>query len=57
MELLDDYSGPFEPEFHLTRLSRRGERWIYGIKVLTPAGRRVEVSVDAGTLALIPARR
>jgi uncharacterized membrane protein YkoI len=38
-------------------LARRGGRWVYGIKVLTPAGRRVEVGVDAGTLAIVPARR
>jgi len=33
MDLLDDYSGPFEPDFHLTRLSRQalavlGREWL-----------------------------
>ncbi len=38
-------------------LSRRSGRWVYGLKVLTPAGRRVELTVDAGTMAVLSVRR
>lgn len=38
-------------------LRRRSGRWVYGLKVLTPAGRRVEIAVDAETMAILPARR
>jgi hypothetical protein len=38
-------------------LGRRGGRWVYGLKVLTPAGKRVEIAVDAGTMAILSARR
>ena len=38
-------------------LRRRGGRWVYGMKVLTPAGKRVEIAVDAGTMAILPAGR
>ena len=37
--------------------ARRSGRWVYGLKVLTPAGRRVEIIVDAETLAILPGRR
>ena len=37
--------------------AHRGGRWIYGLKLLTPAGKRVELTVDAGTLAILPERR
>ena len=37
--------------------ARRGGRWIYGLKVLTPAGKRMELTVDAGSLAILPERR
>jgi uncharacterized membrane protein YkoI len=36
-------------------LSRRGGRWVYGLKVLTPAGRRMEIA--AGTMAILSARQ
>jgi hypothetical protein len=35
-------------------LSRQGSRWIYDLKVLTPAGKRVDIAVDAGTMAILP---
>jgi hypothetical protein len=38
-------------------LRRRGGRWVYGLKVLTPAGRRVEIAVDAETMAILPVRQ
>jgi uncharacterized membrane protein YkoI len=38
-------------------LSRRSGRWVYGLRVLTPAGRRVEIAIDAGTMAILPASR
>jgi len=38
-------------------LSRHGGRWVYGLKVLTPAGRRLDIAVDAGTMAILSARR
>ena len=37
--------------------AHRAGRWIYGLQVLTPAGRGVELKVDAGTLAILPGRR
>jgi len=38
-------------------LRRRSGRWVYGLKVLTPAGKRVEIAVDAGTMAILPVRQ
>jgi hypothetical protein len=38
-------------------LSHHSGRWVYGLKVLTPAGRRVEIAVDAGTMAILSERR
>lgn len=34
-------------------LKRKKRRWIYEIKVLTPAGKRREVKIDAATLAIL----
>jgi hypothetical protein len=38
-------------------LRRRSGRWVYGLKVLTPAGRRLEIAVDAETMAILPVRQ
>lgn len=35
------------------RLRRKKDRWRYELKVLTPAGKRREVEVDARTLAIL----
>lgn len=37
-------------------LERRGERWIYEIKLLRPGGSLVKLKVDARDAAVIPAR-
>lgn len=34
-------------------LKRKKDRWYYKLKVLTPAGKRAEIRVDAATLAII----
>jgi hypothetical protein len=38
-------------------LRRRGGRWVYGLKVLTPGGRRLEIAVDAETMVILPVRQ
>lgn len=35
------------------KLERKGERWIYELKVLTPAGKRREVEIDASSLEIV----
>lgn len=35
------------------KLKHEGKRWRYEVKVLTPAGKRREVTVDAKTLAIL----
>lgn len=34
-------------------LDRKGELWVYEIKILTPSGKRREVKINAQTLAVI----
>lgn len=34
-------------------LKRKEKRWLYELKILTPAGKRREVKIDANTLAVI----
>ncbi|MBS1227915.1 MAG: peptidase propeptide and ypeb protein [Proteobacteria bacterium] len=37
-------------------LERRGERWIYEIKLLRPGGALIKLKVDARDAAVLPAR-
>jgi len=37
-------------------LERRGERWIYEIKLLRPGGSLIKLKVDARDAAVLPAR-
>jgi uncharacterized membrane protein YkoI len=37
-------------------LAQRKGHWVYGFKVLTGAGRRLEITVDARTMALLSTR-